>query len=142
MSFDLMVFEPSAAPRNREEFMRWYFAQAEWSENHSYDDPIVASPALQKWFAEMIRHFPPLNGPLAVPEDRVDDLTVTDHCIGRNVIYSAFRWDVAEAAYTKMRELAILHGVGFFHASDNEGEILFPESGALPSKTKRWWKIW
>ncbi|MYM67076.1 hypothetical protein GTP45_09570 [Pseudoduganella sp. FT55W] len=142
MSFDLMVFEPSAAPRTRAEFMRWYQEQAEWSEDHSYDDPAVTSPALQNWFAEMIQYFPPLNGPLAVGDDRVDDLTVTDHCIGRNVIYSAFRWDAANEAFDKMRELAIKHGVGFFHASDDEGEILFPGNGTLAKTHRPWWKIW
>lgn len=130
MSFDLMVFEPGAAPKERAEFIRWYEAQVEWSESHGYDDPSVASPALQRWFDDMIQHFPPFNGPFAAEDP--DDLRVTEHCIGRNVIYSAFRWPLADAALVKMRELAIRHGVGFFHASEDEGEILIPGVGALP----------
>lgn len=128
MSFDLMVFDPDAAPRDRASFMEWYEEQTGWSEEHTYDDPAVASPALQRWFAEMIQHFPPMNGPFADPGTVGPE--ITDHCIGRVVIYSAFAWSVADQAHAKMRELAIKHGVGFFHASVDEGEVLFPRSGA------------
>lgn len=126
MSFDLMVFDATAAPRSRAAFMDWYEQQTEWSEGHSYADPAVTSPALQRWFAEMAAFFPPMNGPLSDPEACGSE--VTDHCIGRHVIYSAFAWSVADKAHSKMRELAIKHGVGFFHASDAPGEILFPDS--------------
>jgi hypothetical protein len=125
MSYDLMVFEASAAPKTRKEFMTWYKAQTEWSEDHGYQDHSVTSEPLQNWFKEMIDHFPPKNGPLA--SDDVDDPKVTDHCIGKSVIYSAFSWSVAEEAYPKMRELAIKHSVGFFYVSTDNGEILFPD---------------
>ena len=123
MSYDLMVFDPDAPPKDRKSFMAWYDKQTEWSEQHSYNDPAVATPALQAWFQEMIQSFPPMNGPLAVDSDTPE---VADHCIGKSVIYSAFAWSVAEHAHTKMRELAIKHRVGFFDVSSNEGEILFP----------------
>ena len=140
MSFDLMVFDPAAAPRDRAAFMEWYAQQTEWSEDHSYDDPAVASPALQRWFAEMAQDFPPMNGPLSDPV--ADGPEVTDHCIGRQVIYSAFAWSMADKAHAKMRELAIKHGVGFFHASDDPGEILIPGVGAVPAQKRRWWQFW
>lgn len=135
-----MVFEPSAAPHERAAFMAWYAEQAEWSEGHSYDDPAVASPALQRWFAEMIQHFPPLNGPFSSPD--AEGPEVTDHCIGQHVIYSAFSWSLADQAHARMRELAIKHGVGFFHASDDPGEILIPGVGPLPAIKKPWWRFW
>ncbi|MGO1070149.1 hypothetical protein [Lysobacter sp. CA199] len=140
MSFDLMVFEPSVAPTERADFIRWYEEQVQWAEGRGYDDPSVTSPALQRWFADMIRYFPPLNGPFAA-EDPDHHPTAAEHCIGRNVIYSAFRWSLADQAYAKMRELAIQHGVGFFHASEEEGEILIPGLGALQSIKKPWWKF-
>ncbi len=123
MSYDLMVFDPSAAPRDRPDFMRWYDGQTAWSEGHSYNDPAAASPALQAWFHDMRHFFPPMNGPFA---SQSDDSTVTDHCVGRHVIYSAFAWSVAESAYLKMRELAVKHGLGFYDVSGEGGEILFP----------------
>jgi len=126
MSYDLMVFELSVAPKERKEFMSWYAQQIEWTENHSYEDHEVSTKGLQAWFTDMIQYYPPMNGPLA--SEDVDAPNVTDHCIGNNVIYSAFAWSVAEDAYLKMRELAIKHSVGFFDVSANNGEILFPDS--------------
>lgn len=140
MSYDLMVFEPSSAPNSREEFMAWYGDQIKWEEDHGYQDHAVSSEALQNWFKEMIVYFPPLNGPLA--SDDVDDPKVTDHCIGKSVIYSAFSWPVAEEAHSKMRELAIKHSVGFFDVSADEGEILFLGNFEAKEVGKLWWKFW
>lgn len=140
MSYDLMVFEPTVAPKGRKDFMRWYAQQTEWAEDHSYQDHKVSTEGLQAWFKEMIQHFPPMNGPLA--SDDVDDPKVTDHCIGKYVIYSAFVWSVAEEAYPKMRKLAIKHSVGFFDASADNGEIFFPDSSSEPEDNKPWWKFW
>ncbi len=140
MSYDLMVFEPTAAPRNRKEFMEWYSQQTEWAEDHSYQDHTVSSERLQAWFTQMIKYFPPMNGPLASDEN--DDPKVTDHCIGQNVIYSAFAWSVAEEALPKMRELALKHSIGFFDVSAENGEILFPEKTEKLKELKPWWKFW
>ena len=151
MSYDLMVFNPDKAPRNEAAFLEWYDGQTEWTEDHSYNDPQVTSPELKSWFMEMIKYFPPLNGPYA-PDD-IDNLSdeedekITDHCIGHDVIYSGFRWSVAEMAYPIMLELARKHRVGFFDASGT-GIIMFPnDSGELESinkstKSKPWWKFW
>ena len=55
MSYDMMVFEASAAPREAAAFIAWFEKQTQWNERHEYDDPAVSSPALQAWFAEMAR---------------------------------------------------------------------------------------
>ena len=123
MSYDLMVFDPASAPRDRKAFLSWYDDQTEWTEEHGYGDPAVATPALQAWYQEMIQFFPAMNGPFAV---EADNAVVTDHCVGRSIIYSTFAWSVAEQAYAKTRELAIKHGVGFFDVSSDDGEIHFP----------------
>ena len=135
-----MVFEPSVAPKTRKEFMAWYEDQIKWSENHDYQNHEVTSTALQDWFLEMITFFPPMNGPLAT--ENLDDPKVTDHCIGKNVIYSAFAWSQADAAHLKMRELAIKHKVGFFDVSELEGEILFPGYEEIKIEKTPWWKFW
>ncbi len=96
MSYDLMVFEAEGAPRDRPSFMTWYWQQTEWSEPHSYDNPEMSAPSLQTWFREMIESFPPMNGPLAT--DDVDNPKVTDYSVGRQVIYAAFAWSMAEEA--------------------------------------------
>lgn len=126
MSYDLMVFELGDAPAERTKLMKWYHVQTEWSEDHSYEDPSVPSTQLQNWFQEMITFFPPMNGPLA--SDDADDSKVTDFCIGKPMIYAAFAWSESETALTTMRDLAIKHNVGFFDVSNDEGEILIPNS--------------
>lgn len=136
MSYDLMVFEAKAAPKNRADFMRWYEQQTQWSEGHSYDDMAVCSPALQSWMGEMKEHFRPMNGSFAPTNEELDALEdeesrLTDYSMGRDVIYAAFAWSVAEEAHALTRSLAAKHGVGFFDVSANEGEILFPDGTAL-----------
>jgi hypothetical protein len=125
MSYDLMVFRPDIVPRTRPEFMNWYLEQTQWSEGHSYDDPAITTASLRSWFMEMIETFPAMNGPYAKEEDEDNDY-VTDYSIGRDVIYAAFSWSLAEQAYDKMKALAEKHKVGFFDASADEGGILFP----------------
>jgi hypothetical protein len=156
MSYDLMVFRKLAAPKNRPDFMNWYFGQVKWSEGHSYDDPVVTNVALTNWFKEMIITFPAMNGPYAAEIDNDDyeeNDHITDYCIGKDVIYIGFRWSVAEEAYYKVVELAGKHKVGFFNVNEEGGEILFPENGELIpienmeqakeiQTVKSWWKFW
>jgi hypothetical protein len=123
LSYDLMVFEPSAAPRQREVFLEWYHDQTNWAEPHSYNDPKVTSPRLAAWFSDMIKTFPPMNGPLR--SDAIDDPRLTDYSIGSVVIYVAFAWSQAEAAYPEVRRLATIHRVGFLDVS-GDSEIAFP----------------
>lgn len=134
MSFDLMVFDAAAAPRNQTEFMDWFESQTKWTESHGYNNPDVPAPALQAWFREIIKTFPPMNGPLA--SDDPDDLKVTDYSLGRSVIYGAFAWPEAEEAHAIVKELAAKHGVGFFDVSGEDGGIWFPTAGILEKLTK------
>jgi hypothetical protein len=127
VSYDLMVFDTTVAPRDRTKFLVWCEKQAEWQEPHGYNNPDVPSPALTKWFREIIKTFPPMNGPLA--SDDPDDPKVTDYSLGRSVIYAAFAWSAAEAAYKHVKELAAKHGVGFFDASGQDGDIWWPVPG-------------
>jgi hypothetical protein len=124
MSYDLMVFEPTAAPRARGDFMAWYEEQTEWSEPHGYDDPKVSSPSLRAWFMEMIETFPAMNGPHA--SDDFDDARVTDYSVGKDVIYACFAWSQVDPAFQAMATLAKKHGVGFFDVSADEDAIVFP----------------
>lgn len=140
MSYGLMVFDPEFAPSERAAFMEWYLDQTKWSKNHNYQDHAVTTEALKAWFKDMVENFPPMNGPLA--SEDIDNPRVTDHCIGKHVIYSAFAWSEAEQAYEIMRNLAVKHSVGFFDVSANDGEILFPPSSVKLSRKKPFWKFW
>lgn len=135
MSYDLMVFEITKAPKTKKEFMDWYDRQTEWAEEHDYETVGVTSPALQKLFMEMKDTFPPMNGKFAPEEEAIandEDLEsrLTDYSIGYNVIYAAFSWSVADEAYEKVRTLAQKHGVGFFDAS-GDGDIILPDGTSI-----------
>lgn len=144
MSYDLMVFDPATAPRGREPFMMWYSQQTKWAEDHNYQDHAVTSDALKAWYLDMIKQFPPMNGPLR--SDDFDDPKVTDYSVGHHVIYAAFGWSQAEMAHVMMRKLAVKHAVGFFDVSSDRGEILFPpksKPSEVSSKSaKPFWKFW
>ncbi len=132
MSYDLMVFEKTKAPAAKKEFMAWYEKQVEWGEEHDYETIGVSSPALQNWFMEMKETFPPMNGEYAPAPELLDEEEglesyMTDYSIGREVIYAAFSWSVAEEAYELMRSLAQKHKVGFFDVSSDDGDIILPD---------------
>lgn len=130
-----MIFDPEVPPRNRADFMAWYHRQTQWAEGHSYDDPSICTPAMQRWFKEMIQTFPALNGPYAI--DDPDNMNASDYCIGKEVIYVAFAWSVAEQAYETMKAMAGKHRVGFFDVSANDGGILFPDADGKNSPIDR-----
>lgn len=140
MSYDLLVFDSQAAPREQQAFLDWYSTQVDWSETYDYNDPAGTTPELRSWFDEMIQSWPPMNGPLAT--DDVDDPHMSDYSIGPHVIYIAFAWSCADEAYLVTRQLAEKHQVGFFGVS-SQGEIIFPDGQTLSTAAdKPWWKFW
>ena len=140
MSYDLMVFEPSAAPRSREAFLQWYAAQTDWSESHAYNDPNQTSEGLRRWYELVSREFPNMNPPDPEEEVDPDNLRLTDYSIGRNLIYAAFAWSQAETAYELVRNAAVEAGVGFYDVSGDEGdgEIHFPGQPLRPPSQGAW----
>src|SRR6185436_510753 len=99
-----------------------------WRESHGYQDAAVTTPELRAWFQEMAEVFPPLNGPSA---GAVDDPKTTDYAIGHSMIYAAFAWSQAGAAYQRVIALAAKQGVGFFDVSSTDGRIWYPDDGEL-----------
>jgi len=124
MSYDLMVFAPEAAPRKRPDFLDWYEAQTEWPEDHGYDDPALAMPALQAFYAELSETFPP------VAEDAPEQLeSGTDYTIGRDLIYISFLdWDRIDQAHEAVYRLAAKHALGFFDVSSDIAEVWLPDN--------------
>ena len=133
MSYDLMVFDKDAAPRDRDAFLAWFDEQTQRTETHGYNDPGVPTAPLQSWFRELVQTFPAMNGPLAVESDSPK---VTDFSVGQSVIYCAFAWSQADEAYKLVKELAAKHGVGFFDVSSDAGDIWLPVANARLEKQK------
>ncbi|WP_222403467.1 hypothetical protein [Rhizobium leguminosarum] len=137
MSYDLMVFEPNDAPREKDAFLDWYDEHTKWSEGQSNDHPSKTTPNLAAWYDDIRRDFPNMNGPDAYgPAQDEDNPRSTGYMIGKSVIYADFRWSEAEAAYATVRALAVKHSVGFFNVSAIDGEIWFPSTEHTPDKTE------
>lgn len=126
MSYDLIVFDPETAPRDASAFMRWYDEQAELEESQ-YNEPERTTPALRAWYGEMIRTYPPTNGPDA--SEDVDNPKLTDYGIGKLAIYACFAWSEAKSAHDTMFRLAQKHAIGFFDISSNDAQPWFPPRG-------------
>ena len=121
MSYDLMVFAPEAAPPKREAFLDWYDQQTEWNDGQAYDNPALATPALQAFFADLSAEFPPAEGD-------PDDDTGTEYTIGPFLIYLSFLdWDKIDRAHEAVFSLAGKHGLGFFDVSSDIAETWLPD---------------
>jgi len=99
-------------------------SKTQWTEKRGYNNPDVTTEPLRSWFHEMIKTFPPMNGPLASRD--FDNPNLTDYCVGQTVIYCAFAWSQAETAYESIKRLAEKHQVGFFDVSSNDADIWLP----------------
>jgi hypothetical protein len=154
MSYDLLVFDPMFAPRERTEFMVWYRDLVQWKEDRDYNSPMGMSGKLNLFFDTIRDEFPAMNGPYAYDfiisnksisepkqktlwekifsirktnekiQPRFNEALVTDYCLATNAIYMCFAWSVADQAYNRVFNIALSTGVGFFNVSANDGEIL------------------
>lgn len=120
MSYDLMVFDPAAAPsKKRAPFLDWYDQQAEWEEDHNYDDPAISTPALRNFYADIVTAFPP---------QQEEEGPGTDYTIGSALIYMTFEWERIDTAHETVFRLAAKHQLGFFDVSSDLAETWLPDN--------------
>jgi len=118
-----MVFAPDAAPAKRPAFLDWYDAQTEWPEDHGYDDPAAAAPALRAFYADIAALFPPV-----APDAGDEPDGGTDYTIGQALIYMSFLdWDRIDDAHATVSRLAAQHELGFFDVSSDLAEVWLPD---------------
>jgi len=100
MSYDILIFEPDAV--TDEDFPQWWDRVSQWEEPHHYDSIERATPAIGAFYRDLIRAFPPFNGPDALSDDEVDarlaqGLPVADYTIGEDLVYVGVSWSAAVA---------------------------------------------
>jgi hypothetical protein len=136
MSYDLFVFDPSAAPRERAAFLAWFNNQVEDGECYF----VGSSVCLQAWHNAMLPQWPDMQ---EIDDDQADDPHVTGYSCTPQSIYIDFRWSVAEEAYEATRRNAVQHGVGFYDVSgdDGDGEIYFPGEELRPPSEGKWREV-
>jgi len=140
MSYDLMVFDPAVAPRDRAAFKAWYEKVVDWPDDESAFDPATSSSALQEWYRSMLPKWPDMQD---TANDDSDNPHITGYSFAAHAIYVDFRWSVAEEAYDDVRSAAVSHQVGFYDVSGDEGdgEIYFPGDELRPSSGGGWRQV-
>ena len=125
MSFDLMVFDPAVAPTSAEAFAAWQRELTAWHENDEFRlDPVKAGAAPKAWFMEMIRHFPPKDGPFSLPgwDQR---RTWAAYRFAEPLCWAQFRVEDTEMAASLGFEAARRHGLGV-HDIGGDGRVWIP----------------
>jgi hypothetical protein len=132
MSYDLMVFEPDAAPIDYAAFLAWFAEQMQCGEDHGYDNPAEASERLRAWLREMLNVFPSGADPFYEDEPvDLDEDSYSGYSIGREMIYVIFVPVKAELARQTAFDLAAKYGLGLLEPSSEHAEMWRPESGKL-----------
>jgi hypothetical protein len=139
MSYDILAFDSAATTDAA--FSEWWDGQSQWLEDHSYDTPDVTTSALQAFYADLIRDFPPMNGPGAPTDQEIErdpslEARLTDYSIGTQLVYAGFSWSQEQSARTRFQQLADAHGVAVAMVSD-DGRIIRPTAADAGSK-RRW----
>ena len=140
MSYDILIFEPDAV--TDEGFLRWWDRVCQWEEPRHYDSIERATPAIRSFYRDLVRTFPPFNGPDALSDDEVDarlaqGLPVVDYTIGEGLVYVGVSWSAANALVTTVSELAWTHRLAVAYVSD-DGAIVRPlDQPAQPTSSVR-----
>ena len=135
MSYDILIFESGAV--TDEDFPQWWDRVSRWEEQHRYDSIECATPAIRSFYRDLVRTFPPFNGPDALSDDEVDarlaqGFPVADYTIGEDLVYVGVSWSAADTLVTTVSELAWTHRLAVAYVSD-EGAIVRPPEQPVQS---------
>lgn len=142
MSFDIFVFDPSAAPRDPKKFLAWYDRQTDWQDSVDYSNPENCTPDLHAWLLEICKDFPPLNGPYAPVNDDGEEHEWTDYSVSSRFIYACFPWRSCETAKSMSHRVAREHNLAVFDASETPGVVTFHDGTSFQVHTTPWWRFW
>jgi len=123
MSYDLLIFEPDSA--TDEDFPRWWKqVVAQWEEPHRYDSLERATPAIRSIYRDLIRAFPPFNGPDSLSEEELEEreaegLPVADYTIGVDYIYISVGWSDANALVKTVGQMAWTQRLAVAYVSED-----------------------
>ena len=140
MSYDILIFEPDAV--TDEDFPLWWDRVSQWEEPRHYGSIERATLAIRSFYRDLVRAFPPFNGPDALSDDEVDarlaqGLPVADYTIGEDLVYAGVSWPAANALVTTVSELAWTHRLAVAYVSDDDVIVRPPEQPVQPASSLR-----
>ena len=109
-------------------------------EPRHYDSIERATPAIGSFYRDLVRTFPPFNGPDALSDEEVDarlaqGLPVADYTIGEDLVYVGVSWSAADALVTTVSELAWTHRLAVAYVSDDGAIVRPPEQPIQPASS-------
>ena len=140
MSYDILIFEPGVV--TDEDFPQWWDRVSRWEEPHRYDCIERATSAIWSFYRDLVRTFPPFNGPDALSDDEVDarlaqGLPVADYTIGEDLVYIGVGWSAADVLMVAVSELAWTHRLAVAYVSDDGAIVRPPEQPVQPGSSVR-----
>ena len=127
MSYDLLIFEPDST--TDEDFPRWWEqAVAQWDEPGDFSTIDGSTPAIRSIYRDLIRVFPPFNGPDALSEEELEErevegLPVADYTIGADYIYISVGWSDANALVKIVGQMAWTQRLAVAYVSEDSSII-------------------
>ena len=140
MSYDILIFEPDAV--TDEDFPQWWEQVSRWEEPRDYDTAEGSTPAIRAFYRDLIRAFPPFNGPDALSDVELEEreeqgLPVADYTIGEDLVYVGVSWSAADALVATASELAWTHRLAAAYVSDDGAIVRPPEQPVQPGSSVR-----
>ena len=123
MSYDLLIFEPDCA--TDEDFPQWWEqAVAQWDGPRDFSTIDGSTPAIRSIYRDLIRAFPPYNGPDALSEEEREErenegLPVADYTIGTDYIYISVGWSDANALVKIVGQMAWTQRLAVAYVSED-----------------------
>ena len=123
MSYDLLIFEPDSA--TDDDFPRWWEqVVAQWDEPQGFSTIDGSTPAIRSIYRDLIRAFPPFNGPDALSEAELEErevegLPVADYTIGADYIYISVGWSDANALVKIVGQMAWTQRLAVAYVSED-----------------------
>ena len=127
MSYDILIFEPDSA--TDEDFPRWWEqAVAQWDEPGDFSTIDGSTPAIRSFYRDLIRAFPPYNGPDALSEEELEEreneeLPVADYTIGADYIYISVGWSDANALVKIVGQMAWTQRLAVAYVSEDSSIV-------------------
>ena len=122
MSYDILIFEPDAV--TDEGFPQWWEQVSRWEELRDYDTTEGSTPAIRAFYRDLIRAFPPFNGPDALSDAELEEreeqgLPVADYTIGADYIYIGVGWSDANALVKIVGQMAWTQRLAVAYVSED-----------------------
>ena len=127
MSYDLLIFEPDCA--TDEDFPRWWEqVVAQWDGPRDFSTIDGSTPAIRSIYRDLIRAFPPFNGPDALSEAELEErevegLPVADYTIGADYIYISVGWSDANALVKIVGQMAWTQRLAVAYVSEDSSIV-------------------